>query len=204
MIYKFIFIGLSLFCFVFSLWMFNHKSDLDNLMFARKKSDIIANLDLYQKKKYPLTSRFYNHKNIQYLISNKYWRIGEKDKAISVMNQSIQEHPYDRNSWNKLGDMYSSQLDYKNAARSYLRALELYEEDVNSSIGLAKSSIIFNDEILFNKALENYQNKLYPFFESYYTDDAMDKKTSQKFWRYTCGQIDSFQSLSQEWDTKNK
>lgn len=186
--------------------MYQYVNARNDLRGSRTKSEIVIKMKRYNDLMHPFINRFERHHSMFYLDGRKMWRIGNKQEAISLMELSALENPYDRQSWYELGRMYSSMQNNDKASRSYLRALDLCRSDIESSLGLVKLAIKFNDLTLFNKAMENYHNKLYKLFEEHYSDKILnfENKNAKRFWAAKCRQIDLYQSLLHEWDSKKQ
>lgn len=202
MIIKIITFSLSVFCFIYSVSTYHYTDALGKLRTARVKSEIADRLQTYDEMKHPFMAKFERHHSIHHLESMKYWRLGDKDKALSLMNKSVEENPYNRQSWYELGQIYAKMEDNENAAMSFLQALDLYRDDVDSSIGLLKVAIQLNDKFLFEIASIYYKNKLFPSFQNHYKDDYLvsnNYKVKQN-WRVQCIHIDTFQSLLENWE----
>ena len=174
----------------------------DNLRKSRSKTQIKTSLKAYESTHHPFMGKFVNHKSINSLIGTKYWKIGDKEKAISQLQKAVQDNPYDRVSWFELGNIYDKIGNRKNAIDSYIKAIDLYNNDIDSSIKLARIAIKLKDKNMFNRACAPYYNKLYYSFIRHYEEGYLtsDHNKIRQVWRTKCDQIDTYQNLIKEWD----
>lgn len=137
--------------------------------------------------------------------SRQLWKLKKRKEAIKFNEEALRQYPYDLKVMTNLCNQYVSTRKYKKGSECFQNVLQLYDKSIDASFGLCRIGYHTNDEVIFNKGLELYQTILIPSFELYYRDEYLlgDGKGIIKFWVKRCGEIDEFQRLIDEMQTKS-
>jgi len=188
----------------YQYFLFNTFSNRTNRELQLTKID-----NIYQ----PYLLEFINNKHILFTKSNLLWKLGDHEKAIDIMNECLEFHPYDYKNWIQLGDMYFETKNYALAKNAYFKSIDLFSKDYDAKIGLAKIALFEKDWKLFDESIAIYYEKLEPHIEKFYKETNWDSQNIKRirYWERTCSFQDQFldliitgQQLIHEEKKKNK
>ena len=114
------------------------------------KSGLHDTVKISQEKLYKLAEKYPEDKYLLWMVGNNYYLKGENDKAIEVLNKTIELDKTFGGGYNLIGYAYLRKKEFDSAKIAFDKYLELYPENANP----------YDSKADYYRAIKDYENAI--------------------------------------------